>query len=139
MRISDWSSDVCSSDLVGTADTFYLDGPAHRWQAVLDRLGAKSSFRFVPGRTHFALYAEGEDKMALLKAIATEMYAVARPGATARSTQQRPSLLRPMPAQHSLRLCGQPRPPRRPRLPPTTHPPAAKPGKQPVGRDPPTP
>src|SRR3546814_17834427 len=69
MRISDWSSDVCSSDLVGTADTFYLDGPAHRLQAVLDRLGAKSSFRFVPGRTHFDLYAEGEDKMALLKAI----------------------------------------------------------------------
>ncbi len=66
--------------IVGTADTFYLDGPAHRLQAVLDGLGAKSSFRFVPGRTHFDLYAEGEDKMALLKTIAKEMYAVARPG-----------------------------------------------------------
>src|SRR3546814_19988751 len=51
--------------IVGTADTFYLDGPAHRLQAVLDRPGAKSSFRFVPGRTHFDLYAEGEDKSAL--------------------------------------------------------------------------
>lgn len=68
--------------IVGTADTFYLDGPARRLQAVLDGLGAKSSFRFVPGRTHFDLYAEGEDKMALLKAIAKEMYAVARPGST---------------------------------------------------------
>lgn len=66
--------------IVGTADTFYLDGPAHRLQAVLDGLGAKSSFRFVPGRTHFDLYAEGDDRMALLKTIAKEMYAVARPG-----------------------------------------------------------
>ena len=67
--------------IVGTADTFYLDGPAHRLKAVLDGLGAKSSFRFVPGRTHFDLYAEGEDRMALMKTIAKEMYAVARPGA----------------------------------------------------------
>jgi Enterochelin esterase and related enzymes len=65
--------------IVGDADTFYLDGPARRLKAVLDRLGAKSSFRFVPGRTHFDLYTEGEDRMALLKTIAKEMYAVARP------------------------------------------------------------
>src|SRR3546814_4122371 len=48
--------------IVGTADTFYPDGPAHRLQAVLDRLGAKSSFRFVPGRTHVDRYAEGHRK-----------------------------------------------------------------------------
>ena len=29
--------------IVGTADTFHLDGPAHRLQAVLDRLGARST------------------------------------------------------------------------------------------------
>src|SRR3546814_20811637 len=68
--------------LFRSADTFYLDGPAHRLKAVLDRLGAKSSFRFVPGRTHFDLYSEGEDRMALMKNIAKEMYAVARPGGT---------------------------------------------------------
>jgi S-formylglutathione hydrolase FrmB len=65
---------------VGTADTFYLDGAARRLQAVLDGLGAKSDFRFVPGRTHFDLYAEGDDRNALLKDIAWQMYAIARPG-----------------------------------------------------------
>ena len=65
--------------IVGDADTFYLDGPARRLKAVLDGLGAKSSFRFVPGRTHFDLYKEGDDRMALMKTIAKEMYAVARP------------------------------------------------------------
>lgn len=66
---------------VGTADTFYLDGAARRLQAVLDSVGAKSEFRFVPGRTHFDLYANGEDRNALLKDIAWQMYAIARPGA----------------------------------------------------------
>jgi hypothetical protein len=65
---------------VGTADTFYLDGAAHKFKVVLDGLGAKSDFRFIPGKTHFDLYAEGKDRDALLKQIAWEMYAVARPG-----------------------------------------------------------
>jgi hypothetical protein len=66
--------------IVGTADTFYLDGAAHRLQAVLDGLGAKSDFRFLPDRTHFDLYQMGDDRRGLLKQIAWEMYAVARPG-----------------------------------------------------------
>ncbi|RZZ85001.1 alpha/beta hydrolase [Pseudoxanthomonas winnipegensis] len=66
--------------IVGTADTFYLDGAAHKFQAVLDGLHARSDFRFLDGRTHFDLYKEGEDNNALLKQIAREMYAVARPG-----------------------------------------------------------
>ncbi|SEL52943.1 Putative esterase [Pseudoxanthomonas sp. GM95] len=65
--------------IVGTADTFYLDGAAHRFQAVLDGLKAKSDFRYLDGRTHFDLYKEGEDSNALLKKIAWEMYGVARP------------------------------------------------------------
>lgn len=69
--------------IVGTADTFYLDGAAHRLQAVLDGLGAKSSFRFLPGKTHFDLYSKEGDSHALLKTIAREMYAVARPDAGA--------------------------------------------------------
>jgi hypothetical protein len=64
---------------VGTADTFYLDGAAHKLQAVLDGLHAKSEFHFVPNRTHFDLYAQGKDRQALLKQISWEMYAVARP------------------------------------------------------------
>ncbi|HEX4693339.1 alpha/beta hydrolase [Sphingomonas sp.] len=65
---------------VGTADTFYLDGPAHRLEAVMRSLGAKTDFRYLPGKTHFDLYERGGDKQALLKDIAWEMYAVARPG-----------------------------------------------------------
>jgi hypothetical protein len=65
---------------VGTADTFYLDGAAHRLQGVLDGLGAKSRFQFIPGRTHFDLYRIGDDDRALLNVFAWEMYAVARPG-----------------------------------------------------------
>ncbi|TXC74160.1 enterochelin esterase [Sphingorhabdus soli] len=65
--------------IVGSADTFYLDGPAHRLQAVLDGLGAKSSFRYLPGKTHFDLFEQDGDRQALMKTIAGEMYAVARP------------------------------------------------------------
>jgi S-formylglutathione hydrolase FrmB len=65
--------------VVGTADTFYLDGAAHKLKAVLDGLGAKSDFRFLPGRTHGDLYVQGKDRQGLLKQMAWEMYAVARP------------------------------------------------------------
>nr|WP_225427795.1 alpha/beta hydrolase [Dyella tabacisoli] len=70
--------------IIGTADTFYLDGAAHKLQAVLDGLHAKSDFRFVPGKTHMDLYEKGDDRIALLKQIAWEMYAVARPDAKLR-------------------------------------------------------
>lgn len=66
--------------IVGTADTFYLDGSAKLLKDTLDGLHAKSDFRFLPGKTHFDLYAEGDDRQALLKKIAWEMYGVARPG-----------------------------------------------------------
>ena len=65
--------------IVGTADTFYLDGSAHRLKTVLDGLHAQSDIRFLPNKTHFDLYAVGADRTALLKQIAWEMYAVARP------------------------------------------------------------
>ncbi|TAL73320.1 MAG: enterochelin esterase [Rhodanobacter sp.] len=66
---------------VGTADTFYLDGAAHRLKAVLDSLGAKSDIRFLPDRSHFDLYRIGDDRQGLLKQITWQMYAVARPHA----------------------------------------------------------
>jgi len=64
---------------VGTADTFYLDGAAHKLKAVLDGLGAHAEFRFVPDRTHFDLYKVGDDRFGLFKDISWAMYAVARP------------------------------------------------------------
>ncbi|GAB3039853.1 alpha/beta hydrolase-fold protein [Oleiagrimonas citrea] len=66
---------------VGTADTFYLDGSAHKLKAVLDRLGAKASVDFIPGKTHFDIYAKGGDREWLHKEIAWQMYRVARPKA----------------------------------------------------------
>lgn len=65
--------------IVGTSDTFYLDGAAHKLEAVLNRLGAEPHFTYVPDKTHFDLYAIGEDKEGLFDRIAAEMYAVARP------------------------------------------------------------
>jgi S-formylglutathione hydrolase FrmB len=64
---------------VGTADTFYLDGAAHRLKAVLDGLHAKSDIRFIRDRTHFDLYVIDKDRQGLLKQISWQMYAVARP------------------------------------------------------------
>ncbi|HKT30226.1 MAG TPA: alpha/beta hydrolase-fold protein [Dyella sp.] len=69
---------------VGTADTFYLDGAAHRLKTVLDGLGAHSDIRFIPDRTHFDLYKVGDDRFGLFKDISWQMYAVARPQAEAK-------------------------------------------------------
>jgi len=68
--------------IVGTADTFYLDGSAKKLKAVMDGLNAKTDFRFIPDRTHFDLYKDGDDKMALLNQISWEMYSKARPKST---------------------------------------------------------
>ena len=65
---------------VGTADTFYLDGAAHKFEAVLNRLGAEPHFTYIPNRTHFDLYLVDKDRQGLFDQIAAEMYAVARPG-----------------------------------------------------------
>jgi hypothetical protein len=66
--------------IVGTADTFYLDGAAHKFEAVLNRLGAEPHFTYLPGKTHFDLYATPGDPRGLFDQISAEMYAVARPG-----------------------------------------------------------
>ena len=65
--------------MVGTSDTFYLDGAAHKFEAVLNRLGAEAHFSYLPDKTHFDVYAIGQDQEALFHRIGTEMYAVARP------------------------------------------------------------
>lgn len=72
--------------IVGTADTFYLDGAARRLQAVLNDLHAKADVRFLDGKHHFNLYAEGEDRDALRTKIVWEMYAIARPVAKRQDT-----------------------------------------------------
>jgi hypothetical protein len=71
---------------VGTADTFYLDGAAHRLEGVLRSLNADPHFTYIENRTHFDLYATHPagagvtgDRLGLFDQIAVEMYAVARP------------------------------------------------------------
>jgi S-formylglutathione hydrolase FrmB len=66
--------------IVGTADTFYLDGAAHKFDAVLARLGADAHFTYLPDRTHMDLYGVGTDRQGLFDQIGAEMYSVARPG-----------------------------------------------------------
>jgi len=65
---------------VGTADTFYLDGAAHKLDAVLSRLGADAHFIYVPNRTHFDLYGVGDDRQGLFNEIGQQMWETARPG-----------------------------------------------------------
>jgi enterochelin esterase-like enzyme len=65
--------------IVGTADTFYLDGPAHRLQQALAPLHTGAQFTFIPGRTHMTLYQKPNDEHGLLKDIAWEVYKTARP------------------------------------------------------------
>jgi len=63
---------------VGGADTFYLDGAAHLLEATMKELGARTDFRYIERRGHFDLYVVGDDRWGLYKAIAWEMYAIAR-------------------------------------------------------------
>jgi S-formylglutathione hydrolase FrmB len=65
---------------VGTADTFYLDGAAHKFEARLNALGAEPHFTYIPDRTHFDLYFIDKDRQGLFDQIGAEMYSVARPG-----------------------------------------------------------
>ena len=74
--------------IVGTSDTFHLDGAAHRLQAVLQQLGARADVRFLPGKTHFDLYEANGDPDALTKQIAKEMYAVARASTAAAAPER---------------------------------------------------
>jgi hypothetical protein len=68
--------------IVGSVDTYYLDGSARRLKAVLDGLGAKAQVRIIDGRNHMDLNRIGDDPYGLEKQIAWAMWAVARPGSS---------------------------------------------------------
>jgi hypothetical protein len=76
--------------IVGTADTFYLDGSARKFEAVLKRLGADAHFTYLPDRTHMDVYTVDKDKQGLFDEIGAEMYAVARPGVKWQPTAANP-------------------------------------------------
>ncbi len=60
--------------IVGTEDTFYLDGAARRLKSVLDSLHARAQVTFLEGKNHFNLLQIGDDRMALLDQMVKEMY-----------------------------------------------------------------
>jgi S-formylglutathione hydrolase FrmB len=60
---------------VGTADTFYLDGAAHKLDDALKSVGARAQVKFLDGRTHMNVYQLGDDPHGLYNQFATEMYA----------------------------------------------------------------
>ena len=64
---------------VGTEDTFYLNHATRQLQILLHQLNAQAQFTFVPGRSHFNLYRQGDDPYGLFDQIAAQMYAIARP------------------------------------------------------------
>jgi len=74
--------------IVGTQDTFYLDGAVRLLEKEIQPLGYSAKFTFLEGRTHFDLYQGGLDEK-----IAKEMYDVARPGNTwkAKAVQEHPA------------------------------------------------
>ena len=78
--------------IIGTADTFYLDGGARRLEAAMRTVGAKTGFRFLPGRSHFDLYQVGNDRHALTRTIAWGMYKIARPDAKLPANLPQPAL-----------------------------------------------
>jgi enterochelin esterase-like enzyme len=61
--------------IVGTADTFYLDGAVHLLEQAITPLGYKAKITYLEGRTHMDLYKGG-----LEERIAEQMYNTARPG-----------------------------------------------------------
>ncbi|HET7307084.1 MAG TPA: alpha/beta hydrolase-fold protein [Gammaproteobacteria bacterium] len=67
--------------VVGTADTFYLDGAAHKLDALLDGLHAKAQIVFLPGKTHSSVFKIDGDPNGLMKRVAWAMYHVAHPKA----------------------------------------------------------
>lgn len=67
--------------IVGTADTFYLDGAAHKLKQVLDRVGARAEIEFLPGKTHGNLFEKDGNRHWLMQQIAWAMYHHARPDA----------------------------------------------------------
>src|SRR3546814_10094627 len=62
MRISDWSSDVCSSDLIGNRAVRHFDGRMHRRV----REGSRGAVRYLSleGESRLGLAGRGEDERA---------------------------------------------------------------------------
>jgi hypothetical protein len=64
--------------VVGTEDTYYLDGSVRRLKAATENAGIAGEFSFLEGKNHNDLYRRDADPWALLKDMARAMYSKAR-------------------------------------------------------------
>ena len=65
--------------IVGEEDEAGLDEAARRLEAAFAAVGGRASFTYVPDKGHGDLYSEGDERMALRRKIAWEMWRTARP------------------------------------------------------------
>ncbi|CDG85047.1 esterase family protein [Janthinobacterium agaricidamnosum NBRC 102515 = DSM 9628] len=68
--------------IVGTEDTFYLDGAVRSFEQRWKVLDSDAKVTYLAGRNHLDLYTVGQDDLGLFDEIGKQMYAVARPGVT---------------------------------------------------------
>lgn len=59
--------------VVGDNDEFALDDSARRLERAIASVSGEASFQYLPGKGHFDLYVEGDERAALRRRIAWEM------------------------------------------------------------------
>lgn len=74
----EWSQNATRLDgaihvVVGENDEFALDESARDLERAIARVSGKASFRYLAGKGHFDLYAEGDERAALRRVMAWEM------------------------------------------------------------------
>lgn len=64
---------------VGAEDQFGLDRSVRNLEAAVTAVRGRADFTYVPGKGHFDLYADGDERMALRRVMAWRMWRLARP------------------------------------------------------------
>jgi S-formylglutathione hydrolase FrmB len=65
--------------IAGDKDEFRLDVSARKLEDAFKAVGGNASFTFLPGKGHFDLYSEGDERMALRRKIGWQIWNVAYP------------------------------------------------------------
>jgi dienelactone hydrolase len=67
--------------VVGTADSYYLDGAVHDLKTAFRKVGGRAEFIYVPGASHSIneVHARDGDRNAYYREMARAVYVVARP------------------------------------------------------------
>ncbi len=76
--------------IAGDKDEAGLDKAARHLEAAFQAVGGRATFTYIPGKGHFNLYAEGNERMALRRKIAWQMWKAARPSSPLTDPGPRP-------------------------------------------------